>query len=318
MTIAGGRGPTHLENDPGLARNQGSRTTSRRHESPDHQTGSTKPQSITTAQPSQKLQTALGNHTMHGMLAGHTLPANVRDLMQRQFGYEFSDVRIHTEEAAARTAAALSAKAVTVGPDIYFARGRWQPDGADGRALIAHELAHVIQQSRGTGPPSADRSSAGERDAHAAAQAVRAGVGPIAVTAATGTGVAREEDDPPQSTPVDPEAMARLKELLAAAAQKPKPKQWQAPSGDTEVDARFSEWTQLDPDTPTPPPHDRRSGAVEKAEPIGDDGAIRAQAPSTPETASADRRKMLNAVIGIRGFENSIGVGGYDEALATL
>lgn len=61
------------------------------------------------------------------------------------------EARIHTDDAAAAAAAALRARAYTVGRDIYFAKGQLQPGTAAGRQLLAHELAHVVQQ-RSTGP----------------------------------------------------------------------------------------------------------------------------------------------------------------------
>jgi Domain of unknown function (DUF4157) len=56
------------------------------------------------------------------------------------------DVRIHTGEGAAAMARAVSARAFTVGNDIYFGRGEYQPGTAAGNELIAHEVAHTIQQ----------------------------------------------------------------------------------------------------------------------------------------------------------------------------
>ena len=56
------------------------------------------------------------------------------------------DVRIHTGEGAEALARAVSARAFTVGSDIYFGRGEYQPGTAGGNELIAHEVAHTIQQ----------------------------------------------------------------------------------------------------------------------------------------------------------------------------
>ena len=56
------------------------------------------------------------------------------------------NVRVHSDSRAAESAAALQAVAYTVGPNIVFARGRYEPQRAEGQALLAHELAHVIQQ----------------------------------------------------------------------------------------------------------------------------------------------------------------------------
>jgi hypothetical protein len=67
--------------------------------------------------------------------------------MQRSFGHDFSDVRIHTGAAASAAAGRRGAAAYAVGSDIVFAEGRYDPDAAAGDSLIAHELAHVVQQS---------------------------------------------------------------------------------------------------------------------------------------------------------------------------
>jgi Domain of unknown function (DUF4157) len=83
------------------------------------------------------------------------------------------DVRIHTGEGAAALARAVSARAFTVGNDIYFGRGEYRPGTPDGNELIAHEVAHTIQQ-RGApldGPLMVSQpGDALERDAEAAAR----------------------------------------------------------------------------------------------------------------------------------------------------
>jgi hypothetical protein len=78
--------------------------------------------------------------------AGQPLPASVRGFMEPRFRADFSGVVVHTDDAAARLSRQLQAQAFTLGNHIYFGRGRWRPDSADGRELIAHELTHTIQQ----------------------------------------------------------------------------------------------------------------------------------------------------------------------------
>src|SRR5262249_3120751 len=70
----------------------------------------------------------------------------VRADMERRFGCDFSDVRVHADDAAARSSRDVSAHAYTVGRDIVFGAGRFAPSTREGRHLIAHELAHVVQQ----------------------------------------------------------------------------------------------------------------------------------------------------------------------------
>jgi hypothetical protein len=105
--------------------------------------------------------------------SGRPLDAGIRESMEARFGHDFSRVRVHTDGHGARQAAALAADAYTVGEDIYFAAGRYGPD-ASGRSLLAHELAHTIQQSAaaaGTRAPlgSALSDPAGEKAATEAA-----------------------------------------------------------------------------------------------------------------------------------------------------
>src|SRR5262245_1933666 len=84
-----------------------------------------------------------------GGSGGRPLPAGTRQFMERRFGGDFSGVRIHTDRAAGDLADQLQARAFTTGHRIFFAPGEFQPDHASGRYLLAHELAHVIQQREG-------------------------------------------------------------------------------------------------------------------------------------------------------------------------
>ncbi|MFN0066388.1 MAG: DUF4157 domain-containing protein [Limisphaerales bacterium] len=68
-----------------------------------------------------------------------------RELAHR-FGHDFSGVRVHTDERAAASARSVQATAYTVGRDIVFDRGAYAPGTPAGRRLLAHELAHVVQQ----------------------------------------------------------------------------------------------------------------------------------------------------------------------------
>ncbi len=77
---------------------------------------------------------------------GAAMPQALRSYMEPRFGADFSAVRLHTDEAAAAASDRLNAHAFTYRDHIYFARGAYQPDSAGGRELIAHELAHTIQQ----------------------------------------------------------------------------------------------------------------------------------------------------------------------------
>jgi len=84
---------------------------------------------------------------------GQPLDAGIRVLMEPRFGYDFSRVRVHKEAQAAESAEAVSALAFTVGHDIVFGTGQYAPHSEAGNYLLAHELAHVVQQSEGTPAP---------------------------------------------------------------------------------------------------------------------------------------------------------------------
>jgi murein DD-endopeptidase MepM/ murein hydrolase activator NlpD len=81
-----------------------------------------------------------------GEARGAPLPESARGFFEPRFGHDFGRVRIHADGEAAGAAQGLGAHAFTRGRDIYFAAGRYQPDSGAGRRLLAHELAHVVQQ----------------------------------------------------------------------------------------------------------------------------------------------------------------------------
>jgi hypothetical protein len=80
---------------------------------------------------------------------GQPLDPGTRAFMETRFGHDFSQVRVHADTAAALSAREINAQAYTVGRDIVFGSGRFLPGMSEGRQLLAHELAHVIQQSGG-------------------------------------------------------------------------------------------------------------------------------------------------------------------------
>lgn len=79
---------------------------------------------------------------------GQPLDPGVREAFEPRFGHDFSQVRVHTGARAAESARALHARAYTSGQDIVFGPGRYDPGSRSGRTLIAHELAHTVQQGR--------------------------------------------------------------------------------------------------------------------------------------------------------------------------
>ncbi len=81
--------------------------------------------------------------------SGQPLPSESRQFMERRFGHSFGAVRIHADQIAGDLAHQLQARAFTTGNHVFFAPGEFQPDRTSGKHLLAHELAHVVQQSKG-------------------------------------------------------------------------------------------------------------------------------------------------------------------------
>src|SRR5262249_17437579 len=105
---------------------------------------------------------------------GTPLPRSVRRHMEPRFGTSFADVRVHHDRQASDSARSVGARAYTFGRDVVFHAGEYRPETAAGRRLIAHELAHVVQQ-RAAGPtaqrvmrspfPGCDKATTGVADA---------------------------------------------------------------------------------------------------------------------------------------------------------
>lgn len=84
---------------------------------------------------------------------GHRMESGVRRRMESAFGRSFSKVQLHTDADAGRVATEQNARALTVGEHVAFGAGEYRPGTLAGDALIAHELAHVIQQGSGSPTP---------------------------------------------------------------------------------------------------------------------------------------------------------------------
>jgi hypothetical protein len=78
---------------------------------------------------------------------GRPLAESERGFFEPRFGYDFGQVRVHTDARAAETARALDARAYTMGRNIAFRAGQYAPETTIGKRLLAHELTHVIQQN---------------------------------------------------------------------------------------------------------------------------------------------------------------------------
>jgi hypothetical protein len=126
------------------------------------------------------------------LAAARPLPMASRHRMEARFGTDFSQVRVHDDRQAGVVAGSARAAAFTIGEQIVFAPGRFQPGTAAGDRLLAHELAHVAQQR--TGRADAD----GERRADRAAdRVISGGTATDADLGGAPPGLARQPDDAP-------------------------------------------------------------------------------------------------------------------------
>src|SRR5262249_16841913 len=116
---------------------------------------------------------------------GEPLAADVRSDMESSLGRGFGAVVVHRDAAAVDFAARLGARAVPTGQGVFFGRGAYDPGSSEGRATLAHELTHTVQQGAGTvvgrevspGLVVSDPNDADERAAAAVARDVDRGRG---------------------------------------------------------------------------------------------------------------------------------------------
>jgi hypothetical protein len=96
-----------------------------------------------------ELQRTAGNQAA-GAALGSGLPFDLRTELEERVGADLADVRVHADADADRRARAERAAAFTQGKDVYFRDGLYRPETSAGRVVIAHEIAHVVQQSVGS------------------------------------------------------------------------------------------------------------------------------------------------------------------------
>ncbi len=92
---------------------------------------------------------------------GQPLEASTRAFFEPRFGRDFSHVRVHTGSLAADSARSVNALAYTVNHSVAFGAGSYAPHTVEGRRLLAHELAHVVQQARGPASPASSLPAIG-------------------------------------------------------------------------------------------------------------------------------------------------------------
>jgi|GEM_PF-1235874 len=109
---------------------------------------------------------------------GEPLDPGTQGFMEPRFGQDFSRVRVHTDARAGESARAVNALAYTVGRHLVFGSGQYAPGTQGGRQLVAHELAHVVQQRAGrvSNTHDTDGTAREENDADRMADAALAGI----------------------------------------------------------------------------------------------------------------------------------------------
>jgi hypothetical protein len=142
---------------------------------------------------------------VHDVVSGSGSPLDdgVRTSMESRMGQDFSDVRVHTGDAADDSARSVSAHAYTVGSNIVFQRGAYDPGSTQGQTLLAHELTHVVQQRSGPvdGSPAAggvsvsDPSDRFEVEASRNAERVMSQPEPTVQASAASGGVVQRHPD---------------------------------------------------------------------------------------------------------------------------
>ncbi len=79
---------------------------------------------------------------------GHPLDSSTRNFFEPRFGYDFSNVKVHTDSVAAKSAQSINALAYTSGNNIVFNNQQYSPNTDSGKKLLGHELTHVVQQQK--------------------------------------------------------------------------------------------------------------------------------------------------------------------------
>ncbi len=96
----------------------------------------------------KKQQVSLLESKLRKGHGGQLMEANIRSEMEAGFGTDFSKVKIHKDSEASNMSASIGAQAFTHGHDIYFNKGKYNPNSKEGKHLLAHELTHTIQQNK--------------------------------------------------------------------------------------------------------------------------------------------------------------------------
>ena len=127
---------------------------------------------------------------------GKPLESEPRAFFERRFGVDFGRVRIHTGPEAEDAARSVDARAFAVGRDVVFGAGQYEPRGGEGKRLLAHELAHVVQQGFRPAPAGPLEVAPGSHPLEAAAE--RAAPAVLAGVPGAASGLAAGSPAPPR------------------------------------------------------------------------------------------------------------------------
>ncbi|WP_341890334.1 DUF4157 domain-containing protein [Variovorax sp. YR752] len=196
------------------------------------------------ASPMATLHASAGHHAVRQLLgSGAPLPDEVRAEMEARFGTSFADVRVHTNAAALDMARSAHANALACADDIVFDSNRFATASGDGKRLLAHELAHVVQQRRGGAAPAVEGGAfeaSLEASADRAADAAVASSGPIDVAGASAPGIALSRASPDRSST---DGQARAEHEVVAPDGAAGWRQWLAQIESMHFDQVAGRWT---------------------------------------------------------------------------
>jgi hypothetical protein len=198
---------------------------------------------------------------------GHSLPGTERTFFEERLNVDLSNVRVHTGPDAVHTSRDLSARAYTVGSDIAFSEGEYQPGSSDGRQLLAHELTHVVQQG-------------------GAARLKRAPDGTIQRQEDTGAG--GEEEGPSEAEKAAAKAAAESAEAEAAHAKTTGETETESKSGEANAETQAAQAPQAE-------------AAASQAQGPVDDSATQALEATAAQGAEATKEAATQFTAGVRG-----------------
>lgn len=126
--------------------------------------------------------------------AGQSLPDDLRGKFESSLGTDLGGVRVHTHSAAAEASESLGARAYAVGQDVFMGAGEYNPGSAEGAHLLAHEVAHTVQQRGAASGPQMklEVSSPGDAHEHDADSAADAMIRGEKTSVMTSTGISRK------------------------------------------------------------------------------------------------------------------------------